>query len=69
MDEQRGWKGAMGRWRPSEDRHLVALVGIVFVMLSPFFALARGEAGLLAFAVGGLMLLGAAHATPDKGDN
>jgi hypothetical protein len=65
--DQRSWQD---RWGVAEleFHHCVALVGIGFILLSPFFALVRGEAGLLAFVVGMLAFFGAAHTAPDDGD-
>ncbi len=53
--EQRSWQE---RWGVDEleFRHWCALIGAGFIVASPFFALARGEAGLLAFAVGVLAI-------------
>ena len=64
MDEQRSWQERYGvaDW---EERHWCSAIGIAFIVASPFFALARAEAGLLAFLVGFLAFALACVATPD----
>lgn len=64
MDEQRSWQERYGV-ADLELRHWGALVGMAFVVASPFFALVRGEAGMLAFGVGLLVFFVSANAVPD----
>lgn len=67
MDDQRRWQE---RWGVAdlEFHHAVALIGIGFILISPFFALVRGEAGAIALAVGLLAFFVAAHTAPDDND-
>ena len=44
-------------WEELEGRHWLALLAFVFLVLSPFLALARVEAGVLSFGVALMLLL------------
>lgn len=55
----------MRQLRELKFRHHAALVGVVFILISPFLALVRPESGVLAFGVGMLALCLAASDTPE----
>lgn len=64
MDDQRSWQERYGV-ADLEAHHWCALIGIAFVLASPFFALARAEAGLMALGVGMLVFFLSAEAAGD----
>ena len=65
MTEQRGWQE---RWGVAdlEFNQVCVLIAAGFVLASPFFALANGDAGWLSFMVGFIVFWVAVMMTPDK---
>lgn len=63
--QQDGWRARFAEYEP---RHWYCFIGIGFVLMSPFFALAQLAAGFLAFGVGGLAIFCAVANVPDDDD-
>lgn len=65
MSDQRSWQE---RWGVAEldVHHWLGFVGIAFLALSPFLALVKETAGMLAFGVGLLAFFWAVLITPDE---